>query len=191
MHRFICLEGVDGVGKTEISKSLAARLGYQYYKSPGAVFASVRDLVDRDVDPLTRYFFYRAATQHDSRAISEILKSSGVVCDRYIYSTFAFHGAMDPQIPPLFDLTQLLMPDHAFVLTAREEVRIARLNCRIDVKETERNLALQYQADRLFKTFGHTTIDTSDTTVEEATEIIINCLSRGGDNDAAESALGA
>jgi thymidylate kinase len=179
MSLFICLEGVDAVGKTEVSQALAERLGFQYYKSPGAQFASVRDLVDKDVDPLTRYFFYRAATQHDSRQIRGLLQTSGVVCDRYIYSTFAFHGAMDPQVQSLFELTQIVMPDHTFVLTAREEVRLARLSGRREVKELEQNLPLQRQADRIFKTFGHTIVDTSDTTVEEATEIVLSHLKQG------------
>lgn len=179
MSLFICLEGVDAVGKTEVSKALAAQLGYQYYKSPGSHFASVRDLVDRDVDPLTRYFFYRAATQHDSRKIRELLQTSGVVCDRYIYSTFAFHGAMDAKIQSLFELTQLVMPNHTFVLTAREEIRTARLGQRPEAKELELNLSLQRQADQLFKTFGHTVVDTSDTTVDEATNIVLSHLRQG------------
>ncbi len=179
MSLFICLEGVDAVGKTEVSKLLAARLGYQYYKSPGTQFATVRDLVDKDVDPLTRYFFYRAATQHDSRCIRELLKTSGVVCDRYIYSTFAFHGAMDSHIQSLFELTQLVMPDYTFVLTAKEDVRTSRLLGRRDVKELERNLPLQRQADRIFKTFGHPVVDTSNTSVEEAVEIVISHLKAG------------
>jgi thymidylate kinase len=179
------LEGVDGVGKTEVSQKLAERLGYQYYKSPGAQFASVRDLVDQDVDPLTRYFFYRAATQHDSRQIRSLLQKSGVVCDRYIYSTFAFHGAMDSQIQQLFELTQVVMPDYTFVLTAREEVRISRLGKRREVKELEQNLPLQRQADRIFKTFDLPVVDTSDTTVEEVTEIVLSQLRQGVGHDIA------
>lgn len=174
MGLFICLEGVDAVGKTEISICLAEKLGYRYYKSPGGLFASVRDIVDDEVDPITRYFFYRAATQYDSRKIAEMLASSGVVCDRYIYSTFAFHGAMDAKIQSLFELTELLMPTHTFVLTAREEVRLERLNARQGVKDLELNLPLQRRADRIFKTFGHDVIDTSDTAVEEAACLILS-----------------
>lgn len=189
MSLFICLEGVDAVGKTEVSKSLAARLGYQYYKSPGGQFAAVRDLVDQDVDPLTRYFFYRAATQHDSRQIRNLLETSGVVCDRYIYSTFAFHGAMDTQIQPLFELTQLVMPDHTFVLTAREEIRACRLRERPEVKELEHNQPLQRQTDRIFKTFGHPVIDTSELSVEETTALILSYIKQGAGYDPAQSRM--
>ncbi len=176
MSAFVCLEGVDGVGKTEISKRLAEQLGYRYYKSPGGKFASARSIVDDDVDPLTRYFFYRAATQYDSRKIAQILQSSGVVCDRYIYSTFAFHGAMDAQIQSLFEFTQLIMPDYVFVLTAREEIRKQRLRQRPDTNDLDFNLSLQRQADRIFRTFNHRLVDTSDTTVDEAVKVILSHL---------------
>lgn len=179
MTRFICLEGVDAVGKTEVSKQLAEKLGYQYYKSPGGLFASARSIVDDDVDPLTRYFFYRAATQHDSKKISQMLATTGVVCDRYIYSTFAFHAAMDAKIQSLFEVTGLLVPDHTFVLTAREEIRAARLCQRIGVKDLELNLPLQRQADSLFRNFGHHVLDTSDTTVEAATKALIGLIQKG------------
>lgn len=178
MNLFICLEGVDAVGKTEVSKCLAIKMGYQYYKSPGNPFAAVRGIVDNDIDPLTRYFFYRAATQHDSRVLTEMLEVSGVVCDRYIYSTFAFHGAMDNHIQSLFELTQLVMPNNTFLLSAREDVRERRLRERLDPKALELNLALQRQAERIFKTFGHPIIDTSDTSVEEATNLILKSLER-------------
>lgn len=183
MPLFICLEGVDAVGKTEISKKLAERLGYRYYKSPGLPFADVRDMVDENVDPLTRYFFYRAATQNDSRAIAQLLETGGVVCDRYIYSTFAFHGAMDPRIPPLFELTQLVMPDHAFILTAREEVRAKRLGARSGLTEVEQNLPIQREADRIFRSFGHPIIDTSDTSVEEVVELVLSNLPKEFSHD--------
>lgn len=178
MHLFVCLEGIDLVGKTEVGKCLAEKLGYRYYKSPGGSFAAARSIVDDEVDPLTRYFFYRAASQYDSRRIAAILAVSGVVCDRYIYSTFAFHAAMDPQIQSLFELTQLLMPDRTFVLTAREEVRVRRISERPKAKELELNLPLQNQADRIFRTFGHEIIDTSDTTVEEAANLVASLLER-------------
>lgn len=177
MNHFICLEGVDGVGKTEVGKLLAQKLGYVYYKSPGGPFALARTMVDIDIDPLTRYFFYRSAVQHDSRMIRILLNKSGVVCDRYIYSTHAFHAAMDPHIGGLFELTNLVMPEYVFVLTAREDVRLARLKNRSDATALDFNRPVQEKADRLFKGFGHPVIDTSDNTVEQTVEhIVINFL---------------
>lgn len=180
MNHFICLEGVDGVGKTEVGKLLAQKLDYVYYKSPGGPFALARTMVDIDIDPLTRYFFYRAAVQHDSRKISVLLGESGVVSDRYIYSTFAFHEAMDSHIGGLFELTSLIMPDYVFVLTAREDVRLARLKNRSDVTALDFNKPVQDKADRIFRGFGHPVVDTSDNTVEQTVEYILANFLKGG-----------
>lgn len=180
MNHFICLEGVDGVGKTEIGKLLAQKLGYVYYKSPGGPFALARTMVDTDIDPLTRYFFYRAAVQYDSRMIGILLNKSGVVCDRYIYSTHAFHAAMDSHIGGLFELTNLVMPEYVFILTAREDVRLARLKNRSDAIALDFNLPVQEKADRIFRGFGHPMVDTSDNTVEQTVEYILANYLKGG-----------
>jgi len=94
MPVFICIEGLDASGKTSISQALARVLGASYYKSPGGPYAEARKIVDEVVDPLTRYFFYRAAVQYDSGVIRNLLTRTSVVCDRYIYSTIACHAAM-------------------------------------------------------------------------------------------------
>lgn len=180
MNHFICLEGVDGVGKTEVGKLLAQKLGYIYYKSPGGPFALARTMVDIDIDPLTRYFFYRAAVQHDSRMIGILLNKSGVVCDRYIYSTHAFHAAMDSHIGGLFELTNLVMPEYVFVLTAREGVRLERLKNRSDAIALDFNQPVQEKADRIFRGFGHPMVDTSDNTVEQTVEYILANYLKGG-----------
>lgn len=180
MSHFICLEGVDGVGKTEVGKLLAQKLGYVYYKSPGGPFALARTMVDIDIDPLTRYFFYRAAVQYDSRAIGILLTKSGVVSDRYIYSTFAFHEAMDSHVGALFELTNLVMPEYVFVLTAREDVRFARLRNRSDATALDFNQPVQEKADRIFRGYGHPMVDTSDTTVEETVEYLLTHFLKGG-----------
>jgi thymidylate kinase len=33
-HPFVCIEGLDGVGKTTVSGELAQRLGARYHKAP-------------------------------------------------------------------------------------------------------------------------------------------------------------
>lgn len=177
MTLFICLEGIDGTGKTTTARALARQLNAMCYKSPGGMFAKVRHMVDGDgIDPLTRYFYYRAATQYDSQVISRILAYSTVVCDRYIYSTIAYHSAMDPRIEGLKDMTGLVIPDHTFLLTANEEVRLERLSDRQKISNLEENSLLQRKADRIFMTQGHTVIDTSEIPVHEVVELILQHL---------------
>ena len=122
---FICIEGVDG--ESTVAQALCEKLQAIYYKSSGGGFAQARQIVDEIVDPLTRYFFYRAAVQHDSGVIRSLLNMASVVCDRYIYSTFAFHMAMDERIQSLFETTDLIMPDRVILLTADKEVRRRRI----------------------------------------------------------------
>ena len=177
MSLFICLEGIDGTGKTTVARVLARQLNAMYYKSPGGVFAKTRHIVDGDgIDPLTRYFYYRAATQYDSQMIRQILKHSSVVCDRYIYSTIAYHSAMDTRIEGLKDITGLVIPDYTFLLTANEEVRLERLSNRPTVSNLEENSLLQRKADQLFMTQGHIVIQTSVIPVHEVVGQILRHL---------------
>lgn len=180
MNLFVCIEGVDCVGKTSVAELLARRIDAVYYKSPGGMYAKERKVVDELVDPLRRYFFYRAATQYDSGIIGGLLKHSSVVCDRYIYSTFAVHAAMDEKIQSLFEITGLVMPDYVFLLTADEAVRRKRLAERYDVNVLEGNFLLQKKADELFKLQGHIVVDTTSTTVDEVVEAILSRLREKG-----------
>ncbi len=167
MKRFICIEGIDGVGKTTIAQDLAADLGVEYYKSPGGGFAEARKLVDQSIDPVTRYFFYRAAVQYDSHRIAEILETRSVVCDRYIYSTFAFHQAMDARLAKLFELTDLKLPDIIIVLTAETTVRLSRLQERNSVSSIELDIGFQLRAEMLLKEYAHHVLDNTRCSKEE------------------------
>jgi dTMP kinase len=174
MSRFICIEGLDGVGKTKITRLVADRLGYQYYKCPGAKFAAIRHVMDEHTDPLTRYFFYRAANQEDSRAIAQLLRTvPGVVCDRYIYSTIATHAALDERVWSLSECTGLIIPDYVYLLTTRQEVRLARLQRRAHTHKQDFDLVFQRRVEANFRSFGHPIIDNSDLAVEETVNIIL------------------
>lgn len=182
-YLFICLEGVDCVGKTTVAQALAAELGAAYYKSPGGDYAERRFEVDRSYAPRERYLFYRDAVRYDSATIMELLKESSVVCDRYIYSTFAVHAALDPSLQTLFESTNVLLPDHVFLLVADEDVRIARLQARPFHSGSDDDLALQRSAERYFREQGHTIIDTSALTVEQTKKGILRLLVARGVHD--------
>lgn len=177
MSLFVCIEGLDATGKTEVSRSLAQALRATYYKSPGGPFAEARKIVDEVVDPITRYFFYRTAVQYDSGVIRNLLASTPVVCDRYIYSTVVCHTAMDERVQGLFEVTGLVMPDYVFILTADEDVRVRRLAERPNISVIERNLPLQQKMNQLFKAQGYPVIDTTHTKVEDVVGMILEHLS--------------
>lgn len=83
---------------------------------------------------------------------------------------------MDPRIEGLTDMTGLVIPDHTFLLTANEEVRLERLSDRQKISNLEENSLLQRKADRIFMTQGHTVIDTSEIPVHEVIELILQHL---------------
>ena len=178
MSRFICIEGVDAAGKTSVSSALAQQLNAAYYKSPGNPFADFRHHVDGQIDPLTRYFFYRAAVQHDSKVIAQQLEQGPVICDRYIYSTLAFHIVLDARVEKISDFTGLLIPDLTVVLTTNREARVQRLAGRGRMTTLEMDLDFQDRVDQVFRSMGHPVIDTSELAVEQTTAIILEMLRR-------------
>ena len=82
--RLICIEGIDGTGKTSVARRLAREISATYYSTPPEPFRRIRKRVDRTADPATRFFFYMSSVQRASGEINTLLHSGDVVCDRYI-----------------------------------------------------------------------------------------------------------
>lgn len=180
---FITIDGVDGVGKTTVAQLLASDGMFHYYKSPAGPFAQLRKEVDNHATPIERYCFYRTATQYDSDQISQLLKTTPVVCDRYIASTAAYHIAMDARIRVIHGDGGLLNPDFAFLLGARSEIRDKRILERAKMlsdAKLEGDSALLDRVAQIFVSFGLIYIDTSDITAEEVATEIRRVVLRGG-----------
>ena len=179
---FITLDGVDGVGKTETVRLLTEALNAVSFKSPSEPFLSTRNMVDIEIIPLVRYFFFRAATQNDSKKIEKILnEGKTVVCDRYIYSTFAYHIALDKEISKITEDTGLCKPDLAILLTAPSDIRRERLNIRKQKNEEyyrtlEDDWVFQNTVQSVFKTFNMFEVDTHINSPNEVVKIIIDKL---------------
>ena len=181
-HMLISIDGVDGVGKSTVAKLLAADGTYHYHKSPSGEFARLRAEVDLHATPLERYCFYRLASQHDSAQIVELLRTTSVVCDRYIASTAAYHFVLDPRTRLIHDESTLLVPHFAFLLEARSDVRRDRMTKRATITSDmalERNGAFLDQVNEVFQTLGLISIDTSDITAEEVVTTIKSILAGG------------
>jgi dTMP kinase len=186
MGIFISIDGVDGVGKTTAARRIAAKLGYKYYKSPAKEFAELRKEVDKYASPVGRYAFYRLALQRDSEEIEQALAAGSVISDRYIASTLAYHLVLDPRIQTIHSEAGLLKPTFSILLSARSEVRIARLEKRrqlesrapSDVK-LEDNVALMDNVAEMFRTLGLKEIDTSDMSCDEVVTRIEEIIGGG------------
>ena len=176
------IEGVDGVGKTTHCQLLAERTGGIFMPTPPKELTSARKYFDRQVDELeARYLFYLAGVlalrpQMD-RAIAE---GRPVFCDRYIYSTIAYHAEMGVNTD-LVDWKHLAFPSvsKVILLTAEPEIRLARIRDR----EGERAIVAYRQrlpflanVERRLKEMSQISLDTSRSNIEEVHEGIVNCI---------------
>ncbi len=96
---FITFEGIDGSGKTTISKYIYDYLkdkGYNvfYTEEPKNILLDVKKIMENDLDDFTRVFIFMADRVEHLKLIKEhIRKGEMVICDRFIDSTLAYQGS--------------------------------------------------------------------------------------------------
>jgi len=93
--KFIVFEGVDGSGKSEVSKTVSNILGSYYIESPTLEFKSIRKYIDDYSSPIGRFLFYMTTNLDLSRIIEDKLKFQDVICARYYYSTLIGYSAFN------------------------------------------------------------------------------------------------
>lgn len=185
LPRLVVLEGVDAVGKTTIARMLESELGYTYFYTPQDPFAVVRKLVEEMQDINTRFFYYLTSVigvQPQLRAM--LAAGKRVAIDRYIYSTFAMHRVLGAQVKTVsMRSLPIAWPDVGVLLTARPEIRIARMDAR--AKQPTHDLRIERfvkeaeEAVLVYRTYRDLTpIDTSDLSTEEVFREVFNLLRR-------------
>ncbi len=147
----IAVEGVDGVGKSTLSKGLVSSIGgrakeivYQDYMILGS---AIKDMLkETPLNPVARTIFYAMNVKY---TIDNILVKDAFfddvlyVMDRYVYSTIASHQAMSIYMKDMVSLKMInrmiypfliefKAPDVTFLLTVKSEERLRRLTARED-----------------------------------------------------------
>jgi len=151
---FIVLEGIDGTGKSTLSKKLKAWLeekGREVVLTAEPtgdwLGAAVRRANNEDLDPRTESLLFTADRCQHTLRIEEMLKQGKVViCDRYYGSTVAYQGAAlekdmgDNAVSWLLNLNGPVIrhPDVTILLTSEPKVAMHRVGNRGELSKVER-----------------------------------------------------
>lgn len=172
MKKLIVFEGCDGSGKSSCAIELAKQINGIYYKTPPKIFENLRESIEQKKDYNLRFYYYLSGTIYAANEIAEILKYNHVVCDRYIYSTIAYHRALGIAISN--DLIKtVIQADYAFCLHAEKEEVIRRIWQRKNLGAFDTDFNCQENVFQEFAKFPLEFFDTSGLKVEESVEKLL------------------
>ena len=153
MKQFVTFEGIDGSGKSTISKLVSEKLqstGYDtvwtFEPTDSPVGKFVQDCIKHQSDPFVTSFTFIADRIQHCRHIKTWLDHGKIVlCDRYAESTYAYQAAqlddkVDNPLKWLQDLSQgrILTPDRTFLFVIDPEISLARIQHRATLIPFER-----------------------------------------------------
>lgn len=176
-YPFIVIEGLDGVGKTTCGKLLALQCSAHYTATPMHPFTLICKEVDEIEDLNSRFHFFLSAVVSASAVIKRLLTTQTVICDRYIFTTLAYHRAMGVSTTHLdFKNLPIVFPTYTFLLSASEEVRHQRLLKRRlslwDKKFLDPSLVSRLKNE--FQRFDTLNVDTTDRSPEEVVGVLLS-----------------
>lgn len=189
----IAIEGLDGVGKSSVSKMLAEKLGFLYVEKPFSnVFQSnhlekymeIKRGLNVQQDRTLLAWFYGLNLLFGK----DYYRHQNVVYDRFLVSNFSW--ILDENNEFIFDamVKAIGTPDVTVLLTARKEVVLSRLKQR-DAADKDLNKA-QYMDKALDNcryllnkyNIPNIELDASELTIEESVDLILDLL-KGGNSD--------
>jgi len=186
---FICIEGIDGSGKTTQARRLVRHLRrkgfdlvYTTEPSSGKVGGLIRRYVlDRKKRvPITLEALLFAADRidHLETEIKPALKSKKVVvCDRYVYSTLAYQGAAGLDIKWIELINRFaLAPNLALFLDVPPEVVVKRLKRKRSVMETPQNQQKVREVYIRMVKDGHMVLVDGNKPVDDVADDILNVV---------------
>lgn len=188
---FICVEGIDGSGKTTQARRLVKNLtrkGYDavYTTEPSkGIYGNIirKNILQGTIRVPTvveAVLFAADRDYHIENEIKPLLKAGKIiVCDRYVYSSIAYQGAADVNIEWIKEINKhAIKPDLAIYIDVPPDIVINRIKRRKTVMETlqtqrdVRELYLKLVEDKqLVKVYGNASI-------REVAQVIENIVLR-------------
>jgi len=146
---FICIEGIDGSGKTTQARRLVKTLTKKGYDtiyttepSKGIYGKIIREHIlqgsNRVPTVVESVLFAADRIDHVENEIKPLLKAGKiVVCDRYVYSSIAYQGASDINPEWIIEINKhAIKPDLAIYIDVPPKIVINRIKRRKTVMET-------------------------------------------------------
>lgn len=145
MKRFVTFEGIDGSGKSTISRLVYNKLrsdGYDvvltFEPTDSTIGKFVQKCIKTGGDPFVTAFTFIADRIQHCRQIKQWLDDGNVVlCDRYAESTYSYQGAqlegdIKNPIKWLQELSEdhILVPDRTFLFVIHPKKSLARIKDR-------------------------------------------------------------
>jgi dTMP kinase len=145
----ICIEGIDGCGKTTHARLLVENLqkhGYDafYTTEPtsGKIGSFIRryllECQERSSSIIEALLFAADRVEHAERTIRPAIKQGKiVVSDRYVYSSMAYQGAAGLDLNWIWMLNRwIVKPDLALFIDVPPEIALKRIRREKSVMET-------------------------------------------------------
>lgn len=145
MKHFITFEGIDGSGKSTVSKIVFKKLKEQGYNvihtfepTDSWIGKIVQQNIKTQSDPFeTTFTFIADRVDHCKRIRKWLDKEKIVLCDRYAESTYAYQAAqmenmIDKPMKWLKELSKdlIIMPDRTFLFVIKPKDALARIKHR-------------------------------------------------------------
>ena len=157
MIQFFTFEGIDGSGKSTISKLVYEKLishGYQvvltYEPTDTEIGKFVQHCIKTNADPFVTAFVFIADRRLHCQQMKNWLDNQYIVlCDRYAESTYAYQGAqlekyVKNPVKWLKELSKgILIPDKTFLFEIDPKIALSRIQNRSELIPFERLSFLQ------------------------------------------------
>lgn len=148
MKHFVTFEGIDGSGKSTISKRVCEKLRLEGYETiwtfeptDSTIGKFVQECIKKQSDPfVTSFAFIADRIQHCKQITEWLDKGNIVICDRYAESTYAYQAAqlqtkLSNPLKWLQELSsgRILIPDRTFLFVIDPQTALARIQHRAEL----------------------------------------------------------